>query len=263
MSAIFLIVCSSSTTANANEPIEIVLIGDRDYAPYSYEEEGIAKGLYVDILREAFKKLRNYKVTFRMLPWKRGLAMIELGEHPAIFPPYYRPDKRPYISQYSEPIYVEKVLPICKKGVLKNSNPQWPSDYKGLSVGTNRGFLAPGKAFFEMVAKGELKLIETQNSYSALRMLMLNRIDCYVNSKLTIDWNLKKLNRLKIYQQATNNLIFSSVISQENAYIGYTKYGGKDFVYINDFSHRVDVIINKMKREGLIDKILLRFLTVQ
>ena len=263
MATLFLFVCSLPAIAKTTVPIDITIIGDRDYAPYSYEENGIAKGLYVDILQEVFKRLGNYNVTFKMLPWKRGLAMVEIGEQLAIFPPYYRPKKRPYISKYSEPIYVEKVLPICIKGVLKNKNPQWPSDYKGLAIGTNRGFLAPGKAFFEMAAKGELKLVETQNSYTALRMLMLNRIDCYVNSKLTIDWNLNKLKRLKIYQYATNNLIFSSVISQENAYIGYTKYGAKDSVYLNDFSHQVDVILNEMKREGLINKILLRFTTVQ
>jgi len=263
MLALSLLICSLSAMAKTTAPIDITIIGDRDYAPYSYEENGIAKGLYVDILQQVFKKLGNYKVTFKMLPWKRALAMVEVGEQPAFFPPYYRPEKRPYISKYSEPIYVEKVLPICIKGVLKKKNPQWPSDYKGLTIGTNRGFLAPGKAFFKMAAKGELKLVETQNSYAALRMLMLNRLDCYVNSKLTIDWNLNKLKQLKIYQYATSNLIFSAVISQENAYIGYTKYGDKEFVHLNDFSHRVDVILKEMQREGLIDKILLRFTTVK
>jgi polar amino acid transport system substrate-binding protein len=263
LATLSVLVCSLAVFAKTTAPIDITIIGDRDYEPYSYEENGIAKGLYVVILQEVFKKLGNYNVTFKMLPWKRALAMAEAGEQPAIFPPYYRPIKRPYISKYSEPIYVEKVLPICIKGVLKNNNPQWPSDYKGLSIGTNRGFLAPGKAFFEMAAKGELKLVETQNSYSALRMLMLNRIDCYVNSKLTIDWNLNQLKQLKTHQYAINHLIFGPVISQENAYIGYTKYGNKEPLQLNDFSHRVDVILKEMKRAGLIDEILLQFTTVK
>ena len=58
---------------------EVLVYGDINYPPYSFEDEGQPKGIYVDILRSAFAKMRDYDVTIKMIPWKRGLEYIKKG----------------------------------------------------------------------------------------------------------------------------------------------------------------------------------------
>ncbi len=249
--------CQASTDLSK---INISIIGDRNYAPYSYEEDNIAKGLYVKILTRAFDQLNDYQVTITMEPWKRGLSMIKKGANLAIFPPYYWPEKRAFISIYSEPIYKEQVVSICHKSRVTSNKMQWPNDYKGLKVGTNRGFLAPGVEFFELVKVGKIDLIETQNSERAIRLLSLKRIDCYVNSKLTINWTINNLIKSTAYKGLVDDLLYTSVISENNAYIGYSKRYLEQHPSQAGFIEDVNQVIRKMREEGVLANILKDFL---
>jgi len=253
------IIANGFSSAFAQPPTQVTVVGDRNYAPYSYVQGDTAKGLYVDILTSAFKKLDSYQVIIEMIPWKRGLLKLESGSEFAIFPPYYS-QQRPYLNYYSVPIYQEIVIPICRAEILKIARPNWPADYSGLTVGSNRGFLTPGPAFFKMVERQEISLIETADSEIALRMLLLKRIDCYVNSKLTITWVLNKLRSQKAYKNLDQRLVFGEIISKNNAYIGYSSLNKKRFPFVKDFHYQVDLILKKMQKNGEIAAILKKFI---
>lgn len=264
--SLLFIVASYANNLNAEElipvsPIAITIIGDQSYAPYSYMDNGVAKGLYVDILEKAFAKINNYQVELQMVPWKRGLAMIKEGTKFAIFPPYFWPDKRQFISRYSKAIYQEKVVAICNRFTVPAKQRQWPRDYLGMKIGTNRGFLSPGPEFFKLVEREKINLIYTKNSNTALRMLMLKRIDCYVNSKLAIQWHLKEFNHSSIYKNLTGNLYYSASISENNAHIGYSK----EHLALNpnhqNFIDQLDIILLNMRHTGELESILSQFLT--
>jgi polar amino acid transport system substrate-binding protein len=247
-------------SSHKNPPIKVTIIGDYNYAPYSYVEDGKTKGLYPLILNQIFSRMKDYQVNLSMMPWKRGLAMIENNVSLGIFPPYFWPLKRPYITRYSEPIFLEKVIAVCNKEVLIESRTHWPTDFKGLTIGNNRGFLSPGLAFFELVKKQKITLVETNNSEIGLRMLLLKRIDCYVNSQLTIDWFLNKMRRRDIYKFLNNDFSEPIVISSQNAYLGYTKRNIQSFPYSDDFEKKVNNILVQMKKQGEIQEILKRFI---
>jgi len=110
---------------------KVVIIGDENYPPYSYLEQEVAKGVYVDILKAVFARLPKYQVTFSMMPWKRGLTYIKQAKRLAIFPPYYWPQSRPYMKAYSEPILLEQVVVTCNQAVLNQQRNNWPTDYYG------------------------------------------------------------------------------------------------------------------------------------
>lgn len=75
-----------SATAFAGE--KVVLLGDDDYAPYSYVENGQFKGMYVELLNKASELLKPaYEVELKPRPWKRSLADLENGTAFALFPP--------------------------------------------------------------------------------------------------------------------------------------------------------------------------------
>jgi len=90
-------------------------------------------------------------------------------------------------------------------------------------------------------------------------MLLLNRIDCYVNSKLTIQWTLKQLKADQGLKPIAQSLKFGAVISEQWGYLGYSAEV-KRFAYRDDFRLQVDQILRQMKKEGAIREIVERFI---
>ena len=72
VSLIAILLISAPTLAKQ----EVLVYGDINYPPYSFEEDGKPKGIYVDILKAAFAHMPDYDVTIKMIPWKRGLEYI-------------------------------------------------------------------------------------------------------------------------------------------------------------------------------------------
>ena len=238
---------------------QVDIIGDSNYPPYSFTHQGSAKGVYVDILKAVFERLPEYQVSISLMPWKRGLNYIKEAKRLAIFPPYYSPKSRPYMEHYSEPILLEKVMVVCNEDILKQQRNNWPSDYYGLRIANNRGFLTPGPEFFDAVKMGKLSLIVTKSAEHGLRMILLNRADCYVNSKLAIQWGLRQMQKRQLVNPFTVSLKFGALISQQWGYLGYSA-ATELFPYREHYRMQVDKVLRQMKKEGAISEIIERFI---
>ena len=79
----------SSQAMAYHPPVKVLVYGDDSYPPYSYGEEGVAKGIYSDILRRVFEEMPGYEVKLVPIPWERGLKMLKVGQGLALYPPYY------------------------------------------------------------------------------------------------------------------------------------------------------------------------------
>jgi hypothetical protein len=62
-------------------PQTVILYGDDDYAPYSYVENGVFKGMYIDILRAAADKMPGYRLVLQPRP---GNGPRCTGERPGL-----------------------------------------------------------------------------------------------------------------------------------------------------------------------------------
>ena len=113
MTVVFVLLFAQANKAHAVTQVEI--IADDNYPPFSYRKGFHSVGLYPQILNAVFAKMPKYQVIIRPLPWRRGLAMMQEGTGFAIFPPYYFPDKRPYLSDYSPPLLEEQVTLFCSR----------------------------------------------------------------------------------------------------------------------------------------------------
>ena len=131
------------TTALA-APQTVILYGDDDYAPYSYVENGVFKGMYVDILRLAASSMPDYRLELQPRPWKRGLDALEKGQVFGLFPPG-RKTERPYVQPYSAMLYRESVVLFCHDAVMRTPRTHFPTDFAGLSIGVNTGFFLSEK----------------------------------------------------------------------------------------------------------------------
>lgn len=147
----------------------VIIYGEATYKPYSWGEDGEFKGLYIDILQRAFQQMKGYQVTLKPIPWERGLHLLEIGKGFALFAPYYHPTRRPYMSPYSFPLFIEKTILVCNKNVDSKRRERWPDDYMGLTIGQSSGYLLGGDAFFEAVAQRKMFISESLNAGQNLK----------------------------------------------------------------------------------------------
>lgn len=258
----FTILFSILFTALCRADVYVTVYCDDNYPPYSYEESRKAKGLYVEILERAFSLMSGYKISIQPVPWKRGLKLLESGEGFALFPPYLHLKERPYIWPYSEPILKEEVVVMCREEVLsKISGTKWPEDYFGLKIGRNAGFFLGGDHFHQAVKNQQIILDETRGNRENILKVGLGRTDCYINDRLSILSELKKLKDQGIYDEGGKHATLSegTLISSEIGYLGFTKIDKGKFPFKDDFIKKFNEIINNMKKTGELDNIVKKY----
>ncbi len=257
-SAIFVFLLASSVNTFAAD-IDVIVYADNNFPPYSYEEGGAVKGIYSEILKTAFSRMDGYKVNIKAVPWKRGLNYLERGEGFALYPPYHHTKERPYMWPYSLPILDEKVVVFCTKEILENPRPRWPEDYYGLTIGNNSGFEIGGDKFWRAVREGKIKVREARGNVENLRNLFRKRIDCHMNDRLSILWELKRLKESGKFHGAPK-LIEGATISIEQGFLGYTDRDNHKFLYKADFVKKLDAVIYEMRRSGELKRIIDEYL---
>lgn len=248
-------------TAAAAAPTEVVIYADDGYPPYSYGENGEAMGLYSEILQKVFVRMPQYRVTLVPVPWKRGLRLLESGQGFALYPPYYRPEERPYI-RYSEPILDEQVVVFCNKFTtagreLKN----WPDDYLGLTIGTNAGFLLGGKEFDRYVAAGKIFRDAGASSHGSVLKMLSGRNDCYINDRLSIRWQVEQIRRNNEIDPAKIAIAETAKLYAEKGYLGYTDRDEGQFAFKNNFVQEFNAALISLKNDGEIDRLVEKFLS--
>lgn len=251
LSFICILILSTSLSAQT----KVTIYGDDSYPPYSFLDSNRMTGIYTIILERVFDQMPDYEVELQGYDWAKALKQIQRGFIFALYPPYKRAD-RPYM-EFEVPILHEELVVYCRQEVLKKTRPNWPEDYFGLTIGKNSGFSVGGEKFTEAVKKGHITLKETKGTPRSLLALINGQVDCYMNDKISIQWELKKLIKEGRYDGVS--LKKSAVISQEFGYLGFSSSGSR-YPYKNDFKQQYLKILNKMKASGEIDQIVKRFL---
>lgn len=224
------------TTVVARSPIIVNILADDDYPPYSYVEHGKLKGLYIDLVRQAATQLSpEYQVKLTGVPWKRALQELENGNAFAVLPPYLHYESRPYINPYSVPLMVETVVTVCHRDIeLESAVNGDKQHYPALQLGMNAGYLLLEEEYLNAIAKGRIALWENKSTRANLMKLLIKRLDCYVNDRRAIQFELRKIKRMSP-DAAINDLVELDQISTQAAYIGYTNVNVSAFPYKDDF----------------------------
>lgn len=235
--------------------IVVTLFGDDAYPPYSFNAEGKADGIYPEIIRRAAVRMEGFSVAIELLPWRRLLKKAETGEAFAVFPPYYRPMERKYLTAYSVPILREKTAVFCNTDTLASPRPNWPQDYYGLHIGKNLSFSTGGAEFDQAVEKGLILLEEIPGTELNIRKLLEGRIDCYINDRLAVLWTIKRQDRGNY--KYSNKIMQGAVISSEQGFVAYSSLNAPE--YRERFITAFDQAILSLKAEGVIDSIVTDF----
>lgn len=246
------------TPSWAGTPIDVVILCDAGYPPYSYVEGGKVRGIYTDILSEAFSRMPEYRVQIRPMAWARGLAELANGHAFALFPPYYRPRERPWMD-YSRPIMMESVVVFARRELArKDSIERFPYGYGGLRVGVNRGFRSIVDPDYQaMVDKGVLSEIYANDNWTNLLKLYRRRIDIYINDRRAVLWQLRQMQREGVFAVADLDwLVEGPWLSSEAGYLGYTRLNTSSYPYKDAFKQRLDQVLVDLEHDGSIYRIV-------
>lgn len=244
-------------TALAQTPISVTVLCDASYPPYSYAENGEAKGLYSDILRAAFARMPGYRVSIRPVPWPRGLAAVEKGTAFALFPPYYRPVERPWMD-YSRPILEESVVAFMRSELAQQlAIEDFPAAYAGLRIGLNRGFnIIAAPDYKRMLAAGQVQQSYASDNRTNLLQLKRQRIDVYINDRLSILWELQQMRDQDLLGNAGLDwLVEGPRLSSEHGHLGYTRLNPQAYAYKQDFMQRLDQVLLDLEADGSIARL--------
>jgi polar amino acid transport system substrate-binding protein len=244
-------------TALAQTPISVTVLCDASYPPYSYAENGVAKGLYSDILRAAFARMPGYRISIRPVPWPRGLAALEKGTAFALFPPYYRPVERPWMD-YSRPILEESVVAFVRSELAQQrAIEDFPAAYAGLRIGLNRGFnIIAAPDYKRMLAAGQVQQSYASDNRTNLLQLKRQRIDVYINDRLSILWELQQMRDQDLLGNAGLDwLVEGPRLSSEHGHLGYTRLNPQAYPYKQDFMQRLDQVLLDLEADGSIARL--------
>lgn len=244
--------------AQAKTRVEI--LADASYPPYSWQEGEEVRGIYADIVRQVTASMEEYEVVIKPVPWRRGLSMIEQGAAFAIFPPYYMPDSRPWIWPYSQPMLDEELVVMCGEGVAVNTvQARFPDDYQGLRFGINAGFAIGSPPFWQLVKERKIEVEEVKGNRENLLKIVRGRVDCTVNDRLSLLFELLSMIQNKQLAVADmSRLKQGPVISREQGFLGYSRKGA--FPFREDFTGQFDKGLYQLKKQDGIRAIVEKYL---
>lgn len=236
---------------------EVVIYSDDSYNPYSYtDKDGKPVGIYTQILNEAFELMPEYKLKIIPLPWKRAMLSLEKKEVIAVYPPYYRPDERPFIGEYSEPILTENIVVVARKDHENKKRKLWPEDWLDKKIGIFLGTIdIAGPALLKAFRDQKVNIIESKGNEENLMKLAKGEIDVYVNDRIAIFHTLKILKQKKMWAKDFPEIEEVAVVSSEWGYLAFAKPDPK-FSYQKDIILKFNKAIKKMKRESRIKEIV-------
>lgn len=230
---------------------KVIIEADDDYAPYSYVDKGLHKGIYVDFIKKAAEKLApTYDVVLQPVPWKRGLSNLENGESLGLFPPYQNKDRK-YIQTYSTPLYRETIVLFCTDDVMKKSRKNFPDDFSGLVVGVNLGFVL-GEKMAAATKAGKIKAEEVKGNDANIKKLNAGRIDCYANDRLSVIHSAKGLRNEAAFKSFKLNE--AAELSGEDAFIAYS--AANKATYKADFIGKMNAAIEEANKAGVLTKLI-------
>ena len=111
---------------------DTIIALDSAYPPYMHGSKSKPKGLYANLLKEIFGKMK-LSLTLEPKPWKRVMTKAKVGKWGV--GGIYKNSERVKIFDYSEPIYYERLVLFTRKS--SNIKFKKLSDLKGKVIGVD------------------------------------------------------------------------------------------------------------------------------
>lgn len=210
------------------------------FPPFSYIEEGEYKGIDVDILKEASKRLKH-EVEFKFYPWARAMAKVRKGDADAVFGVYRNNQREKNIFYAGAPLSYETAVLVVPKDSHRRAN--MLEDIDGWRVAQIRD-TSYSKQFDNYK---NMQRVWVNTNKQALELLELKRIDAAVFNELTFNYSQTVLNEMIGFKK------LDLTVAKEPQHIGFSKAKGESH---KDLAESYSRVIQQLRDEGFIDKIV-------
>lgn len=165
-----------SNPANANDELNLLALDN--FAPFSWDEAGEVKGVYVDIVKELCYRT-GISCNMKGVPWKRVLAQVKKGNTDGGVAGYKNSEREEYAIYLDYPIHHSTFVIFVKRGNEFSFNRI--EDLYGKRVGKNRGFRVSDE--LDRAAKENKIYVEEVNSIEQnIKKLLAGRLDAFIAS---------------------------------------------------------------------------------
>lgn len=153
------------------------------YYPYHWKEEGVVKGIQIDLINEIVGRLAGIPVTNEIFPWSRCQLLVKSGEKDA-FLTYPSAERREYTEVVSIPFFVSEYI------IFTSQNNPFIEELKGVKSLKDFG----DKDHIEIVHmrgsgwhKSKLKHVKrtypVDTAKQMLQMLSMGRVDVVLGQR--------------------------------------------------------------------------------
>ena len=225
---------------------ETLKIATLSYPPFQYEEDGEAKGLAADIIREVFRRM-DQPIEISFYSFLRAVENIKEGKSDVIFTFYYKPEREEYADYSTEPLveqtislFVHKDSPIVFDGDLSKLQP-----YR---FGLVR--FSYGQIFDDAVSNGVIKHIEyVAQMEQNMEKFIRHRFNILPSDRWVAYYYYAKIASVQ-GQQSIQMKELTPSIETFPALIGFSKVN--NLTAIRD---KVDATLREMKADGSYQRI--------
>lgn len=160
---------------------------DEALAPYSFScKQQSVRGSDIDLLRDA-AKLAGVRLKIVPYPWKRVLYLVQTGQVPFAMPLFYN-EERAGFADFIAPVHQGLPTLFIRKEKLREYTSL--QALKGKRIGYSRGYALPAE-FTEAIQNGVITGDEVNSSKQNMQNLMLQRIDGFIASYTTTQFDLR------------------------------------------------------------------------
>lgn len=239
----FLMVCVMAFPVGAwAETFKLVTF---EYPPYEYTENGEAKGMAVEIVREAFK-LMNHEVSIEVLPWARCQVLFERGEVDGIFTFFQNAERQPF-TLYSKEVVVTQTISLwvpLSSTIEFNGDLTRLQGYRfGVTPKTSYGERFDTAVKYELVRTDPALTIE-----SNIRKLLKGRVDIWISNRDGAQHELKRLGMSGLVRELKHP------IQVVPAYVGFSKL--RNHSALRD---AFDQALAALKQNGVYDSVVRKY----
>jgi len=204
-----------------------------DFPPYSWQENGRAKGVQVQIVGSIFKNA-HIELELIYLPFKRAYQDVKEGKIDGLFNFYQTPERVQWFDYSAS--FIKNPLVIFKK-----TNRQIDiNNLQGLKVGVMRGYTYGND--FDNASTFTRYIVDSHES--AFLLLKKNRIDVYPCDYRVGNWHIEKLTLQKEIDS------ISQPLKIMNGHIGFTKGVHQKNI------QKINTAIKNMIKSGEIETII-------
>lgn len=157
-----------------------------DYPPYEYLQDGEAKGIAVDILREAARRTGVDEVIFNFYPWKRAVYSTRVGESDILFNAGKNQQRQRWGNYADSTLILQNYVLFKRKGEDIQVDPDF-DNVDDLAIAIRAGYLYGSGAFRQALDSDKFDfVIHAESTRQNIDLLLSGRVDLFVGDYLPV-----------------------------------------------------------------------------